>query len=152
MTHESVKKMWNQFIKSNDVDRESSYTSWHFCIEERDANELAELVKSGMKTATSSLHLFYEIEKERLPEVNDYSIITNFDGVAQAIIKTIHVRILPFKEVDAEFARKEGEGDRSLEYWRSVHIDFFEKELAELNKVFEEEMLVVCEEFILVHK
>jgi uncharacterized protein YhfF len=46
---------------------------------------------------------------------------------------------------------KEGEGDRSLEYWRKVHIDFLTHELSEINKTFTENTLVVCEEFELVY-
>ncbi|MCT4606010.1 MAG: ASCH domain-containing protein [Marinisporobacter sp.] len=28
-----------------------------------------------------------------------------------------------------EFAKTEGEGDKSLKYWRKVHIDFFTREV-----------------------
>ncbi len=48
-------------------------------------------------------------------------------------------------------AYKEGEGDRSLEYWRKVHIDFLTRELAEINKAFTKKTQVVCEEFELVY-
>ncbi|WP_064093547.1 ASCH domain-containing protein [Rossellomorea aquimaris] len=153
MIHPSVMKMWNQFVSMNeDVDQDASFSPWHFCIDEEDANNLAQLVKRGVKTATSSLHILYDLENEPLPTVGDYNIITNYKGVAQTITKTINVNVLPFKKVDCEFARKEGEGDLSLEYWRKVHTDFFTKELALLNKEFDEEMIVVCEEFVVVAK
>ena len=35
---------------------------------------------------------------------------------------------VPFDEVSKEHAYKEGEGDRSLAYWRDVHEDFFAEE------------------------
>ena len=50
-----------------------------------------------------------------------------------------------------EHAYKEGEGDRSLEYWRKVHIDFLTRELAEINKAFTKKTQLVCEEFELVY-
>ena len=41
----------------------------------------------------------------------------------------------------------EGEGDKSLDYWRKVHIKFFEEEFGDK---FNEDMEVLCEEFELV--
>lgn len=44
------------------------------------------------------------------------------------------------------------EGDRTLEYWREVHTSFFSNECVELGIPFEEDALVVCEEFEVVYK
>lgn len=55
--------------------------------------------------------------------------------------------MVPFCEVSEEQAYKEGEGDRSLAYWREVHRAVFTEELKEIGEIFSEEMLVVCEEF-----
>ena len=41
--------------------------------------------------------------------------------------------MLPFSKVDEKFAYTEGEGDKSLEYWRRVHIKAFNDELKELS-------------------
>lgn len=56
--------------------------------------------------------------------------------------------MLPFSKVDEKFAYTEGEGDKSLEYWRRVHIKAFNDELKELS----EDMLVVCEIFQVIYK
>jgi uncharacterized protein YhfF len=37
------------------------------------------------------------------------------------IVETTEVTLRMYNEVDAEFAREEGEGDLSLEYWREAH-------------------------------
>jgi len=58
--------------------------------------------------------------------------------------------VVPFVQVPAEHAYKEGEGDRSLQYWRTVHAKVFADELAEINMHFSEDMLVVCQEFQVV--
>lgn len=52
-----------------------------------------------MKTATCSGHIFYEIENEPLPTVEDYSIILNSKDEPLAIIKTTEVNVLPMNEV-----------------------------------------------------
>lgn len=55
--------------------------------------------------------------------------------------------VTEFNHVSAEHAFKEGEGDRTLEYWRRVHENFLRNELASANKSFDGTTKVVCEEF-----
>src|SRR5512146_94564 len=43
-----------------------------------------------------------------------------------AVIETLSVEQRRFDAIDEAFAREEGEGDRSLLFWRSVHEDFFQ--------------------------
>ena len=112
---------------------------------------MSTLVKKGIKKATASLHYLYEIENEPIPEVDDYVIITNWKGIAQCIIQITNINIISFKDVTEEFAAKEGEGDKTLSFWRKVHRKFFSLELKEYSKKFSEDMLVVCEEFEVVY-
>jgi uncharacterized protein YhfF len=152
--HISVKKMWEAYLISIGEKIENSnknYTSWFFCNNEKSANELAKLVKNGQKRGTTSLYCWYEIDNEELPAVGNYSVITDWNGVAECIIRTKKVTILPFKEVGEELAEIEGEGDKSLEYWQKVHIDFFTRELKEIGKEFTPDTLVVFEEFEVVY-
>lgn len=148
--HKTVKEIWKKYLSTigeNINDTDKTYESWYFCNNEKDANELAGLVKKGIKKATASLHCLYEIENESIPKVGDYIIITNWKGMAQCIIQITSINIIPFKEVTEEFAAKEGEGDKTLSFWRKVHRKFFTLELKEHNKKFSEDMLVICEEF-----
>ncbi len=114
-------------------------------------NQLANLVLNGVKTATSSLHCIYEVEKEPLPTTNNYSIILDSNDNAVCIIKTTKVYTTPFNQVTSNHAFKEGEGNRSLDYWKLVHQEFFENEISTMNLTFTEDMLVVCEEFEVVY-
>lgn len=66
-------------------------------------------------------------------------------------MRTTKVYTVPFKDVSAEHAAKEGEGDLSLDYWREVHKEFFTEELEEIGESFSEDMLVVCEEFEVIN-
>ena len=120
------------------------YDAWSFGEK---ADELATLVKNGIKTATCSAHIFYELENEDLPQVGAYNIILDSNDNAVCIIRTSKVYVTTFDSVTADHAFKEGEGDRSLEYWRKVHKEFFTNELQEIHQVFDEKMKVVCEEF-----
>ena len=141
------KELWNQFKKKNNIS-DCDYEAWAFGV---DADMLANLVLIGEKTATASAFPLYESEKEPLPEVGEYSIILDSKDNAVCIIKTAKVYVVPFKEVTAEHAYKEGEGDKSLEYWRAVHEKFFTDCLSEAGMLFSGDMKVVCEEFDVVY-
>ena len=126
-----------------------TYEAWAFG---EAPDKLADLVARGIKTATCSAYDLYRINNEPLPKAGDYSVILNSYDEAVCIIKTVKVYVTDFNQVSEEHAFKEGEGDRSLEYWRKVHISFLTNELASVNKSFDENTKVVCEEFEVVYK
>jgi uncharacterized protein YhfF len=107
---------------------------------------------SGKKTATASLFWEYEAEGEALPQVGGYSVITGFDGEPRGVILTTEVRILPYDEVEADFAADEGEGDLSLDFWRKAHWQFFSRACAKIGRQLDAKMPVVCERFRLVYQ
>ena len=126
---------------------EGEYEAWSFG---GDADGLARLVLSGEKPATCSALCFYEMDNERLPAQGDISVILNSKDEAVCIIETTKVYISRFDQVTASHALKEGEGDKSLEYWRKVHEEFFTNELKEIDLRFDKNMNLVCEEFEVV--
>lgn len=136
---------WDTYWGNNE--KPKSVTAWQFGDS---PDYLAQLVIDGVKTATCSSHIFYELENEPLPTTKDYSIILNSQDEPVAIIKTIEVTVTPMNEVTEEFAIAEGEGDLTYNYWRDTHIQFFTKELYELGLGFSEDMLLVCERFELI--
>ena len=140
-----AKTMWEQYAIPKEIVAE--YDAWCFGD---DADTLAKLVLVGTKTATASAHPIYELENEELPQEGQYSVVLWRDGNAACIIKTTRVYIVPFSQVSAEQAYREGEGDRSLAYWQKVHRAFFTREMEDAGLTFTEDMKVVCEEFIRV--
>ena len=142
----TAKEMWEIFLKKNDLEN-MEYEAWAFGD---DPDIIAELTVKGIKTATCSAYYLYEKEGEELPKAGEYSVILNSRDEAVCVIKTVKVYIERFGNISEEHAYKEGEGDRSLEYWRKVHEDFFTKELGEVGIKFSEDMELVCEEFEVV--
>ena len=110
-------------------------------------DELAELVRRGEKTATASAYPLYELAGDPLPKEGEYSVILNSREEAVCIIRTTKVYVAPFCEITESHAFKEGEGDKSLSYWRKVHEEFFKNALERKGLNFDEQMKVVCEEF-----
>lgn len=139
----TAKELWKEYSKNKNLDG-IGYDAWQFGT---DADKLAELVVSGLKTATCSLYAWYQDGKEKLPQSGNYQIILNSKNEAVCIIKTTRACCLPYCDVTKEHAYKEGEGDRSLAYWRMVHKAVFEKESASVGKRFSDNSEVVCEEF-----
>ncbi|UWX55139.1 ASCH domain-containing protein [Maribacter litopenaei] len=119
----------------------------HFCDNEVDANICADLVKKGVKKATTDSLLGLQYRNEPLPKIGDFKVVTNWEGEAQCIIKLISVKLKPFFSIDTAYAQKEGEGDKSLEYWKKTHWDYYTRELEPFGRVPRESMIVVCQEF-----
>ncbi|MGH8688948.1 MAG: ASCH domain-containing protein [Burkholderiales bacterium] len=114
------------------------------------ADELAQLVLSGRKRATTSLAVEFTSMNEALPRVGDVSIILDGGHKPVAIIERTAVETLPFESVVASYAAVEGEGDGSLTYWRSAHIEYFEGVCRKLGGSFTSKTPVICQRFRLV--
>ena len=78
-------------------------------------------------------------------------MVTDWNGIPVCIIEITSVTKCKYNEVTAEFAALEGEGDKSLAWWRKAHWSFFSKECEELNISPSEVMLLVLEEFETVY-
>ncbi len=118
---------------------------WHLGKNKKQANKLFKLVLKGKKIATSYLYN----TTEKLIN-NTYSILTNWDKSKQLLILTTNIEIVRFNKVTKQHARNEGEGTKTLRYWRKTHKKFFIEELAEKGQSFSEETLIVCETFRVV--
>lgn len=108
------------------------------------ANELADLVMKGIKTASCGSLASY-LAEESAPRVGSHNIILNGQDEPVCVIRMTSMRLVRFSDVTEEFARKEGEGDLSLEYWRSVHKAFFTR-----AGFYSDDMEIVTEEFEVV--
>jgi len=115
------------------------------------ASELAELVRAGKKRATASLLWRWQAEHGGPPLPGYRQVIVDWQGEPRAVIEMTEIEVVPYDEVGADFARAEGEGDLSLEYWREIHWDFFTRESERLGREPDEKMPVVCMRFRVVH-
>jgi uncharacterized protein YhfF len=143
---------WLAFARDAGVtDDARFYEAFRFGDSEVMAHDLADLVLRGVKRATAASLWSVEAEGKRLPQPGDLSIVTNWIHEPLCVIETKAVTVLPFREVTAEFAACEGEGDMSLAYWQIAHRQFFSRECANAEREFSDTMLVVCENFSLVY-
>ncbi|MBU2897729.1 ASCH domain-containing protein [Vibrio hepatarius] len=118
-----------------------------FCSDEYNANQCAKLINQGTKRASCSLKEAYDIENEPLPKVGRLTIVLNWRQEPVCIIKLTDVSICPFNQVTEEFARLEGEGDLSYQWWHDAHIQFFTNYAKEVGATFNPDSELVLERF-----
>ena len=135
---------WQAFLAATGrQDDVAFYEAFYFADSEDDANSLGQLVLAGVKRATAALVWG--------PASGDLSIVTDWSGRPLCVIETTATAVVPFEEVTEEFAATEGEGDKSLRYWREVHWDFFSRECGQIGREPSLRMPVLCERFRVVY-
>ncbi len=108
------------------------------------ADELAELVVRGVKRAQATLKRDFEKDLDPLPQIGDHLVVLDGAGTPRAIVRTTHVELRHFNEIDDEFAFDAGEGDLTLRWWLTAHRqDFAERAEAEGFEVHEQIELVL---------
>lgn len=137
----TIKKQKIKHLKKELKKINSDVEAWQYGAA---PNKLAQLTKEGIKVGTASLHKLYQ--EEPVPAVGCISIILDTESDVSCVVQTTKVDLLPFKDVTPQHAYNEGEGDRSLTYWREVHYKFFMNE----DPSFTEEDIIVCETFKLL--
>jgi uncharacterized protein YhfF len=144
-----IEAYWQAFLATLPPDhRPQRYQAWGFGDSPEMADELGALAAAGVKTATASLLWEQEADPDDTPPIiGGYSVILDGRDEPLCIIQTMELRIIPFNTVDAEFAHDEGEGDRSLAFWRAAHWRFFSRRCAEIGRAPSETMPVICERF-----
>ena len=150
-----TESIWQAYLSTLPADHPHRYApmppAWGFGNTPEMADELGELVQNGTKTATCSLLWEYEHDGDPLPQVGELSIILDGDDNPLCIIETVEVDLRAMNTVDEQFAYDEGEGDRSLAYWREAHWRFFSKICALMKRTPTEDMPLVCERFRVIY-
>ena len=155
MTKEIIEAYWQNFLSTLPVDspyHSKSYITEGWGDSPEMADELGDLIAQGIKTGTCSALWEWEVEGNPIPEAGLITVVIDGKGEPLCIVETTEVFIQKYNEVDADFARAEGEGDLSLEHWREAHRNFFSRTLSKIGKEFSEEMPLVCERFRVIYK
>lgn len=152
---DASKAYLDEYLNSLPSDVASSYTSFssdYFCSDELNANICADLIVRGEKQASCSMDYWYSHEGEALPEMGHLQVVTNWDGKPICIVEITSVSKCKYSDITEEFAALEGEGDKTLAWWRDAHWEFFSLECDELGIQPSEDMLLVLEKFKVVYK
>ena len=152
--HPSVFRLWRTFLESGLAPtgvEAAPVSAWHFCDTPAEADACAALVRAGRKVATAPSLWGILARGEAPPRPGEYHVVTDWAGVAQCVIRTEAVEVVPFDRVSAEHAAAEGEGDGTLAQWRATHWAYYGRELAGTAFAPRADMPVVCERFRVVY-
>jgi uncharacterized protein YhfF len=142
-----IEEFWSEFVEATGID--GPHQAWAFAESIPDlATKLALLVRDGPKRATAGLLSEYEegTEAAPMPVVGELSVILDGAGSPVCVIRTTEVADRRFGDVDEAFAWDEGEGDRTLSWWRQAHMRYF----SEQGTLIDEDTLMVLERFELL--
>jgi uncharacterized protein YhfF len=145
---DELKQYWLSFIdENNNLEhlKDLKFEAWSFGNTKEMADELGKLVVKGKKTATCSLLRAFQGYEDEIPRVGVYSLLCDGNEKPLCIVFLTDTWICKYNEVDEKHAYEEGEGDRSLEYWKKAHQDFFSQ-----YEGFHEDDELVCERFKVV--
>jgi uncharacterized protein YhfF len=143
----NAQELWNEYKQINSSIGDA-IDAWQFGAQ---PDLLAQLVLDGTKTATASAYDLYAVDNDPLPEVGSYDVVLDSKDQAVCIIQIKKVSVVIFDEVSEEHAFKEGEGDKTLAYWRQVHEDFFKPYYDDYGLTFNGQSRIVLEEFEVVY-
>jgi uncharacterized protein YhfF len=114
----------------------------------KDADEGAELIIAGVKTATSSAHWHYR--DGQIPFVGASSVVVDGADRPRGVVETVRVEHVAFSAVDASFASAYGAGPRTLEWWRDAIGDWYRSDAARHGRTFDVDTVIICEWFRLI--
>jgi uncharacterized protein YhfF len=106
------------------------------------ADELLALVLEGKKRATC----WAVAEGLKGATVGKSMVALDGKQRPRLVLTTEELVQRRFDEVDGDFAYDEGEGDRSLAYWRGAHKEYFSR-----LGLYEPDMMLWCERFSVRH-
>ena len=113
-------------------------------------DEITELCRQGKKRGTAHLALDFETNEIPRRGPGDYLVVLDRHNAPVRLARMIKVEVTPYRDVSEEFARREGEGDLSLAYWRQAHEGYFKRQLAAWGREWRDDLPVVCESFDLL--
>lgn len=114
------------------------------------ADEGAALILDGTKTATSSP--LWDYPDGRIPFVGALSVLLDGRQRAVAVVETVGVRMVRFRDVTAEMARAYGEGERTIDWWQRVIGDWYRSKAAREGQDFDEQTEILWESIAVVRR
>lgn len=143
MENISARNMWADYLNTHKRSTlVETPTVIQFYDNEKDADHHAEMVVQHIKSATSYPLLGLQGKKESLPRIGSFLVIVDGRGHAKCIVKITSMVLKPLFSIKEDHIRKEGFND--LKQWKTVHQEFFRRELAPFKRTPTDSMIVVC--------
>nr|WP_283808973.1 ASCH domain-containing protein [Vagococcus allomyrinae] len=113
------------------------------------ANDLANLVMTGEKTATSSLVPFNDYRNRKVSEVGDCYLLMGGNKECLAFLQITKTETCSFASITPQFAKEEGDG--TFERWLEIHQAYYGHQMTLLGESLQPETKLHCEWFNVIH-
>ena len=121
---DATEAFWREYAEATGVT--GAYETVAFGDSPEMATELPELVLVGTERATAGLARDVEgPDAEAAPVEGGHVVLVDGARRPRAVRRTTQLVRCRFDEVDEDFARDEGEGERTLAWWRQGHRAYF---------------------------
>ncbi|TNC19203.1 ASCH domain-containing protein [Georgenia sp. 311] len=144
--------MWAEYAGAHPevVSAGSEHTVDRFGDSAELSDELLAIVLNGTKRATADLVAEFAARGEALPRVGSHWVACDGAGAPRAVLRSTELRLGTIGDADEDFARDEGEGDRTLQSWLREHRRYWERTCAARGEAFTDEHEIVFERFRVV--
>jgi uncharacterized protein YhfF len=146
MNNASARNMWGDYL---DTHLQYAFVHeprvMHFGDNEASCQLQLKQVLAGEKRAISHALLSLQFRKEPLPKIGDFTVLTDWNGKAHCIVRTVAVRLKPYFSIRSSYVKLDGVG--SLDDWKKMHWERYARELGPYGRVPRDSMIVVCEVF-----
>jgi uncharacterized protein YhfF len=151
--HTVVEAFWQSYLATlPEAQRGRTYfEAFQFGAGRDMANQLAQLVLDGIKTATSDLLWHLEAQSKPLWKVGDEHVVLDGAWRPVCVVRTVELERRRFGDIDATFAHDYGEGDRSLSWWREHMFNWYATECRQVGREPSDDMPLLCERFEVVY-
>lgn len=148
---QEILDFWERAKKTTGIEGDF-IDAWGFGDNPELVDELLGYIKQGIKRTSTSLVKENELEGWPESKEGNYDIILDGRNKPVLVIKTVSVRRVKYRDVDAEHAYWEGEGDRSLETYFKEHDKYYKRRGEQLGFDFNKDMLVDLNRFEIVYQ
>jgi uncharacterized protein YhfF len=144
---------WQAYLETlpSGLRQRSYFEAFQFGAGRAMADQEAQLVLDGIKTATSDLIWHMEWNQKPRWKVGDEHIVLDGGWRPVCVIRTTELEKKRFCDVDAAFAYHYGEGDRTLAWWREHVFAWYASQCREMGVEPGQEMPLLCERFEVVY-
>ena len=151
--HAAADLFWQQFLETlpSGARPATYFEAFQIGVGRSMADQAAQLVLDGIKTATSDLIWHMEWNHKPRWHVGDHHILLDGSWRPVCVLRTTELEEKRFCDIDADFARDYGEGPRTLEWWREHVFAWYAAECTQIGVEPSEEMPLLCERFEVVY-
>jgi uncharacterized protein YhfF len=147
---DAARRIWAAYLQVHPEHGDDDPPSERFGDSAALADELLGLVLHGPKRATAEAVASFVHAGEPLPRIGGHWIVHDTAGAPRAVLRSVDLRLGPLDSVDAQFARDEGEDDRTRESWLREHRRYFQRVLPRMGVDYHDQVEVVFERFRVV--